>query len=276
MCCQLTEKTKQIILKNEICIFEDNARTMKKHPEKNNKIRNSVCVMLLLALLGFVITIQVKSVAMEKNAEQDAVRKQIDAYQTKISQLEAQLADNQAQYNTILDKYHAEMKSLYENNQQFYEMYKKYEAEIEQYKFYAGMTTVTGPGIDIGLDDAQQKYGAQQVFLVHDIYINEIINTLRAAGAQAISVNGERVVPMTETLCLGPSIRVNGTKLFAPYHIKAIGDPQTLLNALNESVIYKSMTKENIIVDPVIQESITIGKYSKAYEKSIGLLSEYK
>ena len=86
----------------------------------------------------------------------------------------------------------------------FYELYKKYETDVEQYKFYAGLTTVSGPGIDIGLDDAQKKYESMSTFIVHDIYINEIINILRIAGAQAISVNGERIVAMSETLCLGP------------------------------------------------------------------------
>ena len=107
---------------------------------------------------------------------------------------------------------------------------------------------------------------------MHDIYLNEIVNTLRAAGAQAIAVNGERIVSMSETLCLGPSIRVNGTKLFAPYHIEAIGNPQELLAAFKSSTIYAIMIKDNLIVDPGVKDNIIIKKYSKSYLSSVDLL----
>ena len=49
------------------------------------------------------------------------------------------------------------------------------------------MVTVSGPGIDIGLDDAPVRYESVAGLLVHDIYLNEIVNTLREAGAQAIA-----------------------------------------------------------------------------------------
>lgn len=242
--------------------------------QKRTRLQNASCVMLILVLLGFVISAQIKSVAMEQKKTEADRQEQIAQYEEKIAQLEAELAENKAQYAVLSDKYDAEMKSLYENDKQFYELYKKYETDVEQYKFYAGLTTVSGSGIDIGLDDAQKKYESMSTFIVHDIYINEIINILRIAGAQAISVNGERIVAMSETLCLGPSIRVNNTKLFAPYHIEAIGDPQALLAAVKSSAIYETMLKENLIVDPVIKEQIVIKKYNKSYEGSIDLLTE--
>ena len=78
---------------------------------------------------------------------------------------------------------------------------------------------------------------------------------------------------MSETLCLGPSIRVNNTKLFAPYHIEAIGNQQMLMDAFKGSSIYETMIKDNLIVDPVLKDNITINKYSKSYLDSIGLLA---
>ena len=248
---------------------------MTKRRRKTN-VENAICVMLLLALLGFVISIQVKSVAMDQKEIKSKKQEQIASYEEQIMQLEKELEENKARHALLTDKYTAQIKDLYENNSQFYELYKMYESSIDEFKFYAGLTTVSGPGIDIGLDDAQRKYTSTQIFIVHDIYINEIINILRAAGAQAISVSGERIVSMSETLCAGPSIRVNNTKLFAPYHIEAIGDPQVLLSAFKNSTIYETMQKENLTVDPVTRENITIEKYNKSYENSIDLLKDYK
>ncbi len=248
---------------------------MKKRQGKTN-VRNAACVMLVLALLGLVISIQVKSVAMEQKDAANEKKEQIVSYQNEIAQLEKKLEENKAQYALLSDKYDAGLKYLYESNLPYYELYIKYEAEIEKYKLYAGLTAVTGPGIDIGLNDGPNRNDQTAVFIVHDIYINEIINVLRAAGAQAISVNGERIVPMSETLCAGPSIRVNNTKLFTPYHIEAIGDPQALLTAFKSSKIYDIMVKEDLTVYPVIKETIRIEKYNKSYESSIDLLEEYK
>lgn len=247
-----------------------------KMQQRTTNVRNATCVMLILVLLGFVISIQVKSVAMDRQERSTEQQEQIASYQEKIDRLQKELEENKAQYAVLTDKYAAKMKELYETDQQFYDLYKKYETDVEEYKFYAGLTTVAGPGIDIGLDDAQKKSDTLPAYIVHDIYINEILNILRAAGAQAISVNGERIVSMSETLCLGPSIRINNTRTFPPYHIEAIGDPQALLAAFRSSTLYENMIKENLIVDPVLKERIVIGKYNKSYENSIDLLKDYK
>lgn len=254
---------------------EDICEKMKNRNRKNN-LHNTAILMLVFVLLGVVVSVQVKSVAKEKSKASAEEQSQIAIYKEKIEELQVKLAENEAKHDLLSATYEAEMEQLYVSDKQFYELYKKYETEINEHKFAAGLTTVTGAGIDIGLDDAQKKYDSAPALLVHDIYLNEIINTLRAAGAQAIAVNGERIVSMSETLCMGPSIRINNTKLFAPYHIEAIGDPQALLSAFKSSAIYETIIKDNLIVDPVIKDKITIKRYSKSYETSIELLSEYK
>ena len=58
------------------------------------------------------------------------------------------------------------------------------------------------------------------------------LNELRAAGAEALSINGERILATSEIRCAGPTISINNTKKAAPFEIKVIGDPDTLENAL--------------------------------------------
>ena len=58
------------------------------------------------------------------------------------------------------------------------------------------------------------------------------INELRAAGAEAIAINGERIVAMSEIRCAGPTLSVNNNRSAPPYEIKAIGNPNNLESAL--------------------------------------------
>ena len=238
--------------------------------------KNTVCIMLVFLMLGFVISTQIKSVAMEQYGLTAEEQAELEKCRQEIAELEKQIEDNKKACNELSLRYDEQLRQLYEQDQQFYNLYKKYETDIEQYKYYAGLTSITGPGVDIGLDDAQKKSDALPAFIVHDIYINELLNVLRSAGAEAISVNGERVVSMSESLCLGPSIRINNTRLFPPYHIYAIGDPEVLMAAVRNSVIYKNMVSENLIVDPVVMSEITIGPYTKSYTSDVNMLTQYE
>ena len=65
-------------------------------------------------------------------------------------------------------------------------------------------------------------------FIIHDYDIRTILNELKTAGAQAIAINGERVVPMSEQICVGPTIIINDNRYPVPYIIEAIGEPDGL------------------------------------------------
>ncbi|HHV72714.1 MAG TPA: DUF881 domain-containing protein [Clostridia bacterium] len=107
--------------------------------------------------------------------------------------------------------------------------------ELEKLRIAAGLTDVTGPGLIIRLDDSQktQQQGENpNLFLIHDDDLLKTVNELAAAGAEAISINEQRIIATSEIRCAGPTISVNNTRLAPPYEIKAIGDPVTLENAL--------------------------------------------
>ena len=96
-----------------------------------------------------------------------------------------------------------------------------------------GTSEVTGPGITITLTDS--KLDASSVLdasslIVHNLDIYYIINELKNAGAEAISVNDQRVVPTTSIECGGNIITINGQKIGSPFTIKAIGLPEVLIN----------------------------------------------
>lgn len=110
------------------------------------------------------------------------------------------------------------------------------QSEILNIKKDAGLTALKGPGITITLADKKDeaevamKSGTSslEAFLIHDDDIISIINDLRAAEAEAISVNGLRIVSTTDIKCAGYVILVNTTRLAPPYTIKAIGEAAKL------------------------------------------------
>ncbi|NMB34217.1 MAG: DUF881 domain-containing protein [Clostridium sp.] len=134
--------------------------------------------------------------------------------------------------------------------------------EIQRSKILAGLADVEGPGAEIVLNDGE-------IFSVTDTSLMGLINEIKAAEAQAISINGERVVAMTEikmtnTRVIPHTIVVNGRQMQAPFIIKAIADPDKLNNSLNmlEGITDRYINIYGLDVTVKKMEQITIPKVS--------------
>lgn len=122
--------------------------------------------------------------------------------------------------------------------------------QLDDLKVLAGLIPLTGPGIIITLDD--NNAGAQAAktsspatynpenYIIHDKNILYLVNELKAAGAEGIAINDQRLVTSSDIRCVGTVILVNSTRLAPPYEIKAIGDPEKLEGAIlrSEEFIY--------------------------------------
>lgn len=105
------------------------------------------------------------------------------------------------------------------------------ENEMKAARSYAGYEEERGPGIIITMNDstaAVPQGGNPDWYVIHDSDILGIINELRAAGAEAISINEERVTATSNIRCGGPTINIDNKRHAVPFIIKAIGDPQKL------------------------------------------------
>jgi uncharacterized protein YlxW (UPF0749 family) len=94
---------------------------------------------------------------------------------------------------------------------------------------------LVGKGVIVTIDDSNS--GAmggdnKNLYIVHDEDLLRVVNELRAAGAEAISINGQRLTANSEIRCTGPTVVINETRLAAPFIISAIGNPQTMESSL--------------------------------------------
>lgn len=107
--------------------------------------------------------------------------------------------------------------------------------ELDKARTLAGLLPGTGPGVVINMDDSnfpKQAGEDPNLFLIHDEDILKVVNELFAAGAEAVSVNGQRIIATTEIRCVGPTIIINSVRMAPPFIIQAIGDPETLETSL--------------------------------------------
>ena len=111
--------------------------------------------------------------------------------------------------------------------------------QLAQAQFLAGLTDVKGPGVIVTLNDSKNPFpnglppGMTPPNVIHDTDINQVVNELKAAGAEAVSVNDQRLVAVSPVRCAGPTVFVNNTPQTPPYVIKAIGNPKTLEAAVS-------------------------------------------
>lgn len=100
--------------------------------------------------------------------------------------------------------------------------------------------------------------------IVHDADLRAIVNELKNAGAEAISINGQRLVSTTAITCIGNVIKVNDERITSPFTIKAIGLSESLAG-INRPGGYIEKLKENgIVVNIKKSNKIEIPKYTGA------------
>jgi uncharacterized protein YlxW (UPF0749 family) len=96
----------------------------------------------------------------------------------------------------------------------------------------SGAIAVTGPGITVTLSDASDAVAADGTVdadkRVQDSDLQLVVNALWGSGAEAMSINGQRLTSTTAIRSAGSAILVDFVGLASPYHIDVIGDPDSL------------------------------------------------
>lgn len=104
-------------------------------------------------------------------------------------------------------------------------------AQIDQVAGPAGLTAVVGPGLVVTLTDSpltESSSGDLNDLVIHEQDLQAVINALWAGGAEAMSVNGQRVLATTAIRCVGNTLLLHGSVYSPPYVVRAIGDDEAM------------------------------------------------
>lgn len=222
-----------------------------------NKVVITVTIGIMCLILTAVIYIQFKTVEETDITSIETMRE---------SELRAELASWKTKYEDALKKYTEdttmieEYRQTEQDNQETSLLLAK---ELDKANLLLGKTNVKGKGIVVTLSDNELKD-------IESYDLVKLVNELRLAGAEAISINDERVIARTDIVTVNSTnILVNSKRIYSPYIIKAIGNQSYLESGL--------ITKDYGFIDQTIrgnkktgsverQDNIEILKYSNKLE----------
>lgn len=175
--------------------------------------------MLVAALvLGMLVSFQWSAGAERQPLSTDRVN-------TTIDQLELEQAELKRQVSTLRKELDVRQQRAVANTDSL----EGVRSELVAQKARAGLIALRGQGIVVRLDDSPRTMSGNAAdLLIHDFDLRDVVTVLWLAGAEAISVNGERIVYSTSIYCVGSTIMVNDTRLSPPYEVTAIGDAVAL------------------------------------------------
>lgn len=169
------------------------------------------------------------------------------AMQYKQFQSELQLGGTSVNYNTLSRQYNelklqkeileSDIEQLQKQIEQSLtgnssnQLSPELKEELQYYMLAGGFTDVSGQGISIQFDLPDSENAVNLDHFYQELIL--LTNELHAAGAEAISINNERIIANSEIRLAGNTIMINGQSHRAPFEIKAIGDKDTLEGALS-------------------------------------------
>lgn len=181
-------------------------------------------VVLLFGLMLSLSALRTQQLKPAAAAERDQLVAQIharqhrlDGLQMQVSGLETQVAAAQSQAADRLA------------------LQRQTAAAVVDVAAIAGAGAVTGPGIRVVATDAPGAAGSPEGGVILDTDLQALVNALWTAGAEAISINGNRLTSLTAIRFAGRAITVDYHSLMPPYVVEAVGDPATLPARLLEA-----------------------------------------
>jgi len=176
-------------------------------------------------------------------------------------------------YDNVYEELNQSLKELEEVRKQATQNDTKSSAKQEEIKnnnMLLGLSEVKGEGLQIVIADNNTgtfKNESEALDLssqvVHYDDLIEVINALNNAGAEAISINGQRIIQTTAITCEGNVIKINGQKVSSPFTIKAIGSQGLLYGSLTMIGGYLYILDEaGVIVETTQMDNLTVEKYS--------------
>ena len=178
--------------------------------------RGGWLIALVCVLIGFMVAVQFRTAQDAKGSPS----------QQRIEEISDRLLQTEHERDELSEELHKmQTAAASTDNQQ----------DKDLLRYRAALVPLEGEGVIVRMDDSTKPAKAGEnpnLYVIHDDDLLRVVNELRAAGAEAIAINGQRLTGTSEIRCAGPTLSVNNVRSSAPFEIRAIGDKKSLENAL--------------------------------------------
>lgn len=233
---------------------------------KNIKVQISIA--LVCIVLGLMVSIQFRTVKQGVGPVSEYRARELAA------QLKKSKEENTKLQN-VKKEYEAKIKEFEDAASQGSVSAKLLKQELDQARILAGIEDVEGPGITVVVDDLKFSEKVNYPLISYSMLL-ELLNELNAAGAEAVSVNDQRIIATTEIRQVGGiHININTVSYAPPFVFKAIGDPKTLEAALRlREGIVERFESSGIAVTITQEQLVKIPKYNGVIERKYAKAAE--
>ena len=203
--------------------------TIREVTMKDKKIGISlgiVCFILALALTLQIRTMTIENSIVSQTFANDELKDNLLQWKEKYEKAVEQLDSSNKELDVIRKSASTNASNAEQKT-----------AKIKENNMLLGLTNVEGEGVVVELADGKSSSLVLDAsnLLIHDGNLREIVNELSNAGAEAIEINGQRIVNSTYITCAGNVILVNGEKISSPCTIKAIGQQERIVRSSRKS-----------------------------------------
>ena len=180
-------------------------------------ILGAVCLILVFAISIQIKTIEDANKTVAGAFSENGLRDEVFKWKARYEEIYGKVQEEEKK----LDKARKDVSANNESSASTRE-------ELKLANRLLGLTEVRGKGITIVLDDNKSTIAESTMigniadYIVHDNDLIKLVNDLKNGGAEAISINDQRIVNTTGIVCDGNVVRINGQKVSAPFEIKAI------------------------------------------------------
>lgn len=214
-----------------------------------------MCFILTIAISVQLKTIRNSNSTVASSLTDDGLRDEVLKWKEKYDNVYQELTESEKKLTEVRQT--ATQSDTTDNAKQ---------EKIKENKMLIGTADVQGAGIQITLTDNSQAASGMidpSSVLVHYDDLLQVINALNNAGAEAISINEQRIITITSVTCEGNVIKINGEKVSSPFVIKAIGSQGLLWSALTMPGGYLDVLEEwGVLVKAEQVDNLVIEKYN--------------
>lgn len=199
---------------------EDYAEVAKREGDGRgtSRVRPGKAALVVLGVFGLLVA--TAGVQTARNAGQESRGR--ESLVTQIKMRTARVDGQRARADAL----RSEIDSLQNVDLQTTATGRALSARLDRLDLLTGAVPVTGPGVKVVVDDAPDAVDDKQRVLDQDL--QKLVNALWASGAEAISINGQRLSNLSAIRFAGSAITVNFVSLSRPYTVLAVGDPDTM------------------------------------------------